>query len=86
MKLGFVSNNALLKKIEIRTGNDIIEIRIGKSQDNEVTISNKFISTIKLGYIKSIFCFLKLSKFNFILDENKIKSPVKDNLKALISE
>jgi ABC-type multidrug transport system ATPase subunit/pSer/pThr/pTyr-binding forkhead associated (FHA) protein len=44
MKLGFVSNNALLKKIEIRPGNEIIEIRVGKSQDNEVIISNNFIS------------------------------------------
>ena len=44
MKLGFISNNSLLKKIEILPGNKIIEIRVGKSQDNEVIISNNFIS------------------------------------------
>jgi ABC-type multidrug transport system ATPase subunit/pSer/pThr/pTyr-binding forkhead associated (FHA) protein len=44
MKLGFISNNSLLKKIEILPGNKIIDIRIGKSNDNDVVLSNKYIS------------------------------------------
>jgi ABC-type multidrug transport system ATPase subunit/pSer/pThr/pTyr-binding forkhead associated (FHA) protein len=44
MKLGFVSDNILLKKIELRPGNSIIEIRIGKSRDNDVILTNVFIS------------------------------------------
>ena len=44
MKLGFILNNSLLKKIEILPGNKIIDIRIGKSNDNDVVLSNKYIS------------------------------------------
>lgn len=81
MKLGFVSNNALLKKIEIRPGNDIIELRIGKSQDNEVIISNNFISKnhakLYIDQVGNLFVVDTKSTNGTFVNGRRIESGVK---------